>query len=373
MTLNFCIPRLGVEDPAERYYPPQGNMSDVEYDIIKELTREQYGLNGTTWEQYSRYVNKLMHGDLGNSMRSGSPKVADLIAERIPWTLVLSVSTMLIGLICGLLFGAFAAWRRGRWPDMLLLNASTFTTALPRKKFKELRRNMQMIFQDPFGSLNPRFDLLEIIGEPMVIRGGYTAQEIEDRVVEMLELVGLSRQDLHRYPSDFSGGQRQRIGIARAIILNPSFLVCDEPVSALDVSVHAQILNLLDDIQKKSGITYLFISHNLAVVKSICDHMAVMYLGKVMECGSTQKIYNNTMHPYTKALLSAVLDIDVDNPRERIILQGDIPSPINPPVGCRFCQRCPNATEVCHQVAPKLVEIEEDHMIACHLYPECRP
>ena len=131
MTLNFFIPRLGVEDPAERYYPPQGNMSDVEYDIIKELTREQYGLNGTTWEQYTRYVDKLLHGDLGNSMRSGSPKVVDLIAERIPWTLVLSVSTMLIGLICGLLFGAFAAWRRGRWPDMLLLNASTFTTALP--------------------------------------------------------------------------------------------------------------------------------------------------------------------------------------------------------------------------------------------------
>ena len=131
MTLNFFIPRLGVEDPAERYYPPQGNMSDVEYDIIKELTREQYGLNGTTWEQYTRYVGKLLHGDLGNSMRSGSPKVADLIAERIPWTLVLSVSTMLIGLVCGLLFGAFAAWKRGRWPDMMLLNASTFTTALP--------------------------------------------------------------------------------------------------------------------------------------------------------------------------------------------------------------------------------------------------
>lgn len=131
MTLNFFIPRLGVEDPAERYYPPQGNMSDVEYDIIKELTREQYGLNGTTWEQYTRYVSKLLHGDLGNSMRSGSPKVADLIAERIPWTLVLSVSTMLIGLVCGLLFGAFAAWKRGRWPDLLLLNASTFTTALP--------------------------------------------------------------------------------------------------------------------------------------------------------------------------------------------------------------------------------------------------
>ena len=245
--------------------------------------------------------------------------------------------------------------------------------ALPDKKFKELRRNMQMIFQDPFSSLNPRFDLLEIIGEPMVIRGGYTAQEIEDLVVEMLELVGLSRQDLHRYPSDFSGGQRQRIGIARAIILNPSFLVCDEPVSALDVSVHAQILNLLGDIQKKSGITYLFISHNLAVVKSICDHMAVMYLGNIVECGSTQKIYDNTLHPYTKALLSAVLDIDVDNPRERIILQGDIPSPISPPAGCRFCQRCPNAMEICHNVPPNLVEIEPDHMVACHLHPECRP
>ena len=245
--------------------------------------------------------------------------------------------------------------------------------SLPKKEFKELRRNMQMIFQDPFSSLNPRFDLLEIIGEPMVIRGGFTPQEIEDRVVEMLELVGLSRADLHRYPSDFSGGQRQRIGIARAIILNPSFLVCDEPVSALDVSVHAQILNLLDEIQKKSGLTYLFISHNLAVVKSICDHMAVMYLGKVMECGSTVDIYNNTLHPYTKALLSAVLDIDVDNKRERVILHGDIPSPINPPPGCRFCKRCPNATDICSKVEPMLVEIEPDHMIACHLYPECTP
>ena len=245
--------------------------------------------------------------------------------------------------------------------------------ALSKKEFKEMRRNMQMIFQDPFSSLNPRFDLLEIIGEPMVIRGGYTPQQIEDRVVQMLEMVGLSKHDLHRYPSDFSGGQRQRIGIARAIILNPSFLVCDEPVSALDVSVHAQILNLLDEIQKKSGLTYLFISHNLAVVKSICDHMAVMYLGKVMEYGSTEKIYKNTLHPYTKALLSAVLDIDVDNKRERVILQGDIPSPINPPPGCRFCQRCPNATEICRKVAPKLVEIEPDHMIACHLYPECTP
>ena len=245
--------------------------------------------------------------------------------------------------------------------------------SLSKKEFKELRRGMQMIFQDPFSSLNPRFDILEIIGEPMVIRGGYTPAEIEARVIEMLKLVGLSEADLHRYPSDFSGGQRQRIGIARAIILNPSFLVCDEPVSALDVSVHAQILNLLDEIQKKSGLTYLFISHNLAVVKSICDHMAVMYLGKVMECGATDKIYNNTLHPYTKALLSAVLDIDVDNKRERIVLEGDIPSPIDPPPGCRFCKRCPNAMDICSRLEPKLVEIEPDHKIACHLYAECTP
>lgn len=240
--------------------------------------------------------------------------------------------------------------------------------SLSKKEFKQTRRNMQMIFQDPYSSLNPRFDILQIIGEPMVIRGGYTDEEIEERVVELLELVGLSREDLHRYPSDFSGGQRQRIGIARAIILNPSFLVCDEPVSALDVSVHAQILNLLDKLQKQRNMTYLFISHNLAVVKSICDHMAVMYLGKVMECGSTQTIYDNTLHPYTQALLSAVLDIDVDNKRERIVLQGDIPSPIDPPAGCRFCKRCPHAMPICSQKEPELIEIEPDHMIACHLY-----
>ncbi len=238
---------------------------------------------------------------------------------------------------------------------------------LSRKAFREERRRMQMIFQDPYSSLNPRFDVLEIIGEPMVIRGGYTPEEIEARVIELLELVGLSARDLHRYPSDFSGGQRQRIGIARAIILDPEFLVCDEPVSALDVSVHAQILNLLSELQKQRGMTYLFISHNLAVVKSICDHMAVMYLGKVMECGSTSAIYKNTLHPYTEALLSAVLDIDVDNKKERMILHGDIPSPIDPPKGCRFCKRCPRAVPACSETEPPLIEVEPDHFVACHL------
>ncbi len=242
--------------------------------------------------------------------------------------------------------------------------------ALKGKEFKALRRDMQMIFQDPFSSLNPRFDILEIIGEPMRIRGGFTDEEIEKRVVELLKMVGLSESDLHRHPSDFSGGQRQRIGIARAIILNPDFLVCDEPVSALDVSVHAQILNLLLKLQKEIGMTYLFISHNLAVVKTVCDRVAVMYLGKMMEYGQTDKIFENTLHPYTKALLDAVLDVDVDNKKERHVLKGEIPSPIDPPPGCRFCKRCSRATDICSQVTPKLKEIEPGHYVACHLYDE---
>lgn len=239
---------------------------------------------------------------------------------------------------------------------------------LKNKEFKALRRSMQMIFQDPYSSLNPRFDVLQIIGEPMKIRGGYTDEEIEKRVLELLKMVGLSEKDLHRHPSDFSGGQRQRIGIARAIILNPDFLVCDEPVSALDVSVHAQILNLLMKLQKETGMTYLFISHNLAVVKTVCDRVAVMYLGKMMEYGKTSDIFNNTLHPYTKALLDAVLDVDVDNKRERKVLKGEIPSPINPPEGCRFCKRCEKAMDICFRVTPPLTEIEKGHYCACHLY-----
>ena len=238
--------------------------------------------------------------------------------------------------------------------------------ALPAKEFKDLRRGMQMIFQDPFSSLNPRFDVYHIIAEPMQIRGGMTEEEIRARVSELLHLVGLSDEDMPRYPSDFSGGQRQRIGIARAIALNPEFLVCDEPVSALDVSVHAQILNLLMDLQKELGITYLFISHNLAVVKDICSHVAVMYLGSMMETGDNQKIFQRPMHPYTRSLLSAVLTVDVDNAPQRIILEGDIPSPINTPPGCPFSTRCPYAREECKQSKPELKELEEGHFVACH-------
>ncbi len=232
--------------------------------------------------------------------------------------------------------------------------------------FKALRRDMQMIFQDPFSSLNPRFTAYEIIAEPMRIRGGMTAAQREARVAELLHLVGLSREDMCRYPSDFSGGQRQRIGIARAIALNPEFLVCDEPVSALDVSVHAQILNLLMDLQRDLHITYLFISHNLAVVKDICASVAVMYLGAIMETGPTEQVFSKPLHPYTRSLLSAVLTIDLTHPPERVLLKGDIPSPIHVPEGCPFCTRCPFAKERCHKEKPLLREGEPGHFAACH-------
>ena len=198
----------------------------------------------------------------------------------------------------------------------------------------------------------------------MYIRGGFTKKEMEERVLELLKLVGLDEKDLHRYPSDFSGGQKQRIGIARAISLNPDLLICDEPVSALDVSVHAQILNLLIDLQDHLKLTYVFISHNLAVVKNVCDRILVMYLGKVMESGSTKAIYKNPLHPYTNALLSAILDLDIK--REKTILKGDIPSPIDPPMGCRFWQRCPYAMEGCKDNPAPLIEKEPNHFVACH-------
>jgi oligopeptide/dipeptide ABC transporter ATP-binding protein len=239
--------------------------------------------------------------------------------------------------------------------------------ALKAKAFKAARRNMQMIFQDPFSSLNPRFTVYDIIREPMYIRGGVSEAELKSKVLELLRLVGLDEEDLYRYPSDFSGGQRQRIGIARAIILNPKFLVCDEPVSGLDVSVHAQILNLLMEIQKSRNLTYVFISHNLAVVKNICRNMLVMYLGKAMEAGESDTIFANPLHPYTKALLSAILDVHAHGSRERILLKGDIPSPIDPPTGCRFWQRCPFAMVGCKTIPAELVEVERGHHVACHL------
>ncbi|SDM53887.1 ABC transporter ATP-binding protein [Sediminibacillus halophilus] len=234
-------------------------------------------------------------------------------------------------------------------------------------------RSMQMIFQDPYASLNPRSTVKEIISEPMEIHGLYPdKRERLDRVYQLLEEVGLSRDHANRYPHEFSGGQRQRIGIARALALDPEFIIADEPISALDVSVQAQVVNLLRKLQKEKGLTYLFIAHDLSMVKHISDRIGVMYLGNMVELTKAGDLYKRPLHPYTQALLSAIPipDPDVEEGRERMILEGELPSPINPPSGCVFRTRCPFAMEACAKVSPVWQEIEENHYVACHLYNE---
>ena len=233
-------------------------------------------------------------------------------------------------------------------------------------EMRPLRRDMQIIFQDPYGSLNPRLPVGEIIREPLAVHKIGTKKEQEERVVEIMKLVGLRPEYLHRYPHEFSGGQRQRIGIARAVVLNPKFIVADEPVSALDASIQAQVLNLLLELQQKLALTYLFIAHNLAVVRHVSDRIGVMYLGKLMEVADTQELFDNPLHPYTQALLSAIPIPDPDVKKERIILQGDIPSPINPPSGCPFRTRCMYAKDICAEKTPPLVDIGDGHYVACH-------
>ena len=236
---------------------------------------------------------------------------------------------------------------------------------LPNKEMQLLRREMQIIFQDPYASLNPRLSILSIVSEPLKIHGIGNKTEQRDRTGDLLKKVGLDPNYMHRYPHEFSGGQRQRIGIARALALNPKLIICDEPVSALDVSVQAQVVNLLQDLQAEFGLTYLFISHGLAVVEHISQRVAVMYLGKIVEIAEGRELYDIPLHPYTKALLSAIPIPDPKQKRERIILKGDVPTPINPPSGCRFRTRCPWAIEDCAKVVPELREIKPDHFAAC--------
>ncbi|MBQ6487670.1 MAG: dipeptide ABC transporter ATP-binding protein [Solobacterium sp.] len=237
-------------------------------------------------------------------------------------------------------------------------------------ELKAYRKNMQMIFQDPYASLNPRMTVGEIIKEPMIIHNIYdTDAEREARVVELLKIVGLKPDHIRRYPAEFSGGQRQRIGIARALAVDPKFIVCDEPISALDVSIQAQVVNLLKNIQKELGLSYLFIAHDLSMVKHISDRIGVMYLGHMVEMGPGNDVYHRPLHPYTTALLSAIPipDPDVAKAKSRIILEGEIPSPINPPAGCPFCTRCQKATERCHREMPQPIQVGT-RMVACHLY-----
>ncbi|MCP4398848.1 MAG: ABC transporter ATP-binding protein [bacterium] len=242
--------------------------------------------------------------------------------------------------------------------------------ALGKRDMQAARRDMQIIFQDPFASLNPRMTVGEIVGEAFKIHGGVNRKGIADKVATLLDLVGLQPNAMKRYPHQFSGGQRQRIGIARAIGLNPKLIVCDEPVSALDVSIQAQIINLLQDLQDKLRLTYLFIAHDLSVVKQIADRVAVMYLGKIAELGGTESVFDSAQHPYTEALLTAVPAVDTDNTgqrKQRIILQGDVPSPSNPPSGCHFHPRCPSVMPLCREKAPELLDMSGGHLVSCHL------
>ncbi|MEH7013507.1 oligopeptide/dipeptide ABC transporter ATP-binding protein [Neobacillus niacini] len=252
----------------------------------------------------------------------------------------------------------------------VIFNGKNIHTLKSKERHK-FHRQMQMIFQDPYASLNPRSTVREIISEPMEVHGLYSnKQDRLNRVYQLLEDVGLNRNHADRYPHEFSGGQRQRIGIARALALDPEFIIADEPISALDVSVQAQVVNLLKRLQKEKGLTYLFIAHDLSMVKQISDRIGVMYLGHLVELTESSELYKKPMHPYTQALLSAIPipDPDIEDRRERIILKGELPSPINPPSGCVFCTRCPMAMEVCSIEKPTWQEVEASHFVACHLY-----
>jgi oligopeptide transport system ATP-binding protein len=251
----------------------------------------------------------------------------------------------------------------------VIIDGDDVATLTP-EELRKKRPTMQMVFQDPQASLNPRMTLSEIVSEPLDEHSAWTRDQKLERVYELMDQVGLNRRFVNRFPHEFSGGQRQRIGIARALALKPRFIVCDEPIAALDVSIQAQVVNLLEDLQEKLGLTYLFISHDLSMVRHLAQKVAVMYLGRIAELSPSKDLYARPLHPYAEALLSAVNEPDpvLAARRKRIILKGDVPSPANPPLGCNFCTRCPKVMDICKTVKPALAEVEPGRMVACHLY-----
>jgi oligopeptide transport system ATP-binding protein len=247
----------------------------------------------------------------------------------------------------------------------------TEITSLSTEELRPMRKQMQMVFQDPYSSLNPRMPVIDTISEPMLAHGLITRKQKEERVQELLHMVGLNPGFINRFPFEFSGGQRQRIGIARSISLDPDFVICDEPISALDVSIQAQVLNLLLELQEKLSLTYLFIAHDISVIRHISDRVAVMYLGKIVELAECEEIFRRTLHPYTEGLFSAIPipKPAVEKKRKRIIMEGDLPSPSDTPIGCNFNTRCPYVMDVCREVEPPLVDVGSGHYVACHLHP----
>ena len=296
----------------------------------------------------------------------GGKKLKNIAVDRVSFSLGGGETLGLVGESgCGKSTLALTIMRLYESNGGRIFFAGEDITNLEEEKLKAVRKQMQMVFQDPFAALDQRLTIEQIIGEPLEIHNIGTKRERVNEVAHLLERVGLSSEDMRRFPNESSGGQQQRIGIARALALRPKLLICDEPVSALDVSVQAQVVNLLQDLQAEFGLTYLFISHGLAVVEHISNRVAVMYLGKIVEIADAQTLYENPLMPYTKALLSAIPVPDPKQKRERIVLQGDVPTPINPPSGCRFRTRCPWAIEECAHVVPELREIEPNHFAAC--------